>query len=400
MARRVAWFKEAFLLTAMASLATVAWLCVPQTAWAGDLRITMPKHSELTPVQRLNREGVEAVRKNRLNKAKELFYKAYVLDPGDPFTLNNLGYVAELEGQVERAQQFYSMASSQATDARIDLASSSNLKGQSLENAFASLGSISMQVNRANLQAIELIQHGRLREATEVLGTALNLDPTNAFTLNNLGVEKEAEGEYEQALNYYDAAARSHSEDEVIVTTSAAWRGKPLNAMARSSAARLRARMKTLLSTEEQVASLNRRGVSALNRNDLNEATEYFGEAYRMDPNNAFSLNNQGYMAEVSGDLESAQDFYREAHSAKDAVARVGLATRSTAEGQRLFAVADHSEEQVSNAVEIAATAKRHSNGPIELKHRDGTPVIEPPAEAPPVAPASPVEPPQSLPPR
>src|SRR5271170_8093158 len=85
---------------------------------AGDIKVTIPKRSQLTPVQRLNREGVEAINKRHFSKAKSLFYKAYLYDPGDPFTLNNLGYVAELEGQVDRAQAFYAMASAQSTDAR------------------------------------------------------------------------------------------------------------------------------------------------------------------------------------------------------------------------------------------------------------------------------------------
>ncbi len=70
-------------------------------------------------MQQLNREGVEAVLKNQYDKAKALFYKAYVLDPGDPFTLNNLGYMAELEGQQDRAQAFYGLAGGLATDANI-----------------------------------------------------------------------------------------------------------------------------------------------------------------------------------------------------------------------------------------------------------------------------------------
>src|SRR5258708_35490998 len=86
-----------------------------QCAQAGDLKITIPKRSSLTPVQRLNREGVEAVQKGKYEKARELFFQAYLIDPGDPFTLNNLGYIAELDGQQERAQTFYNLACGQAT---------------------------------------------------------------------------------------------------------------------------------------------------------------------------------------------------------------------------------------------------------------------------------------------
>jgi hypothetical protein len=83
-----------FLRCALALTLTSSLLAHP--AHAGDLRIVLPKRSSPTPVQRLNREGVDAVKKNSVDKAKRLFYQAYLLDPDDPFTLNNLGYVAEL----------------------------------------------------------------------------------------------------------------------------------------------------------------------------------------------------------------------------------------------------------------------------------------------------------------
>ena len=51
--------------------------------YAGDLKINLPKGSHFTPVQRLNREGVEAIRKHAYEKAETLIYKAYLLDPDD-----------------------------------------------------------------------------------------------------------------------------------------------------------------------------------------------------------------------------------------------------------------------------------------------------------------------------
>src|SRR6516225_12466958 len=89
-------------------------------AWASDIKITLPRHSELTPVQRLNREGVEAIRKHQYDKAEGIFYKAYLYDPADPFTLNNLGYISELQGDLERSQKFYGLAAEQASNASID----------------------------------------------------------------------------------------------------------------------------------------------------------------------------------------------------------------------------------------------------------------------------------------
>jgi Flp pilus assembly protein TadD len=352
-------------------------------SYARDLKISIPKRSKLTAVQRLNREGVEAVKRHEYDKARALFYKAYLFDPGDPFTLNNLGYVAELEGDAERAQNLYALASAAPTDAMIDRASSSKLEGQPLEAAFGAVHDVATQVNRSNVDAVRLIAEGRIREADSLLHQTLALDPKNPFTLNNVGVVEESQGEYSEALRDYTAAAASQVKDSVVVTMSSSWRGKPVSEMARESAARLRSRMKSRQSEEAEVALLNVRGVSALNRNDFQEASESFSRAYRLGPHNAFSLNNQGYVAEMNGDLESATEFYKEAQTAGAASARVGLATRPAAEGKKVLSVAEESEDEASNALEARSEAKHRNQGPIELKRRDGTPVIDsPPPEA------------------
>ena len=349
---------------------------------AGDIKITIPKRSQLTPVQRLNREGVDEINKRHFSKAKSLFYKAYLYDPGDPFTLNNLGYVSELEGQVERAQNFYAMASAQSTEARIDRASTKELKGESLQSAISTFHDMPMQINRANVRAVGLLSQGRIREADTLLQQTLALDPNNAFTLNNLGVARESQGEYGEALKYYNAAANAHVEDPVIVTMNGSWRGKPLSDMARSSGDRLRKRMKSLESDQAQIALLNLRGVSAANRNDWRAAQDYFSQAYRLGPDNAFSLNNQGFMAERNGDLESAEDFYRQAREAGGSNDRVGIATRPVAEGLRLSSVADTSEGQVASAIEVHSEAKHRTGGPVELKRRDGSTVDSAPGSS------------------
>ncbi len=354
---------------------------------ARDIKVTISRRSSTTPVQRLNREGVEAVQKNHFDKAKELFYKAYLMDPGDPFTLNNLGYIAELEGQQERAQTFYGLASGQATEAFIDRASSASLKGQPLEEAISAVHDIPVQINRANVEAVRLLSQDRAWQADLLLQRTLALDPKNGFTLNNMGVAKEAEGEFDDAMKYYTAAADAHAPDTVVVTMDTAWRGKPVSEMAAESAKRLRARMKHLQSTETQTALFNMRGVSAMNRNDWRKAWENFSQAYKLNPRNAFSINNQGFMSELNGDLETAQDFYREAQTAPGSRGRVGLATRQNLEGTRLESVASGSETNVSGAIEAASQTRRSNNpAPVLLKHRDGTPVLEP---APQTAPSS-----------
>src|SRR5215467_9114530 len=89
-------------------------------AFARDLKIPIPERGVSTPTQKLNRDGVAQLKRGHREKAKQLFYRAYLLDPNDPFTLNNLGYIAELEGDVDRAQRFYELAGEANSEAVVD----------------------------------------------------------------------------------------------------------------------------------------------------------------------------------------------------------------------------------------------------------------------------------------
>src|SRR5438067_2350992 len=128
---------------------------------AGDLRSTIPKRSNPTPVQALNREGVKAVEKHQIEKAQKLFYKAYLIDPDDPFTLNNLGFISELQGKVERAQRYYELASRQESDTTIDQASIPELKGKPLTEITTAFGNRDLRVNRGDVQAMSLLSQRR-----------------------------------------------------------------------------------------------------------------------------------------------------------------------------------------------------------------------------------------------
>lgn len=357
-----------------------------QQSWGRGLRITIPKRSEMTPVQRLNREGVDAVQKHQYEKAEALFLKAYLYDPADPFTLNNLGYIAELQGKLDRALRFYQLASQQGGEASIDRSNTKQLEGRPLEEALNGVKDGPMRVNHINVQAIGLLAENRNSEAGQLLQKALAMDSQNAFTLNNLGVADEAAGNYEGALKYFDQAAALHSSEPVVVTLDRSWRGKPVSEMAAESARKLEALLKTTDSAQAQAALLTVRGVSATNRNDWQAARRDFLKAYSLDPNSAFSLNNLGYVSERDGDLETAQFFYMKAQQADDAKSRIGLATASLAEGERLNVVAADSDQKVGGELERYKQA-RHAQpaGNVELERRDGTPVdtTPPPPAAP-----------------
>ncbi len=364
-----------------------------QNAWAGDLRVTLPSRSELTQVQRLNREGVDAVRKKQYEKAEGIFYKAYLYDPADPFTLNNLGYISELQGQLDRALKLYALASQQGGDAAIDRSNAKQLVGKPLNEAFNGLQDVPMRVNRMNVQAIELLRDNRNYEADLLLQRAFELDPKNTFTLNNLGVAKEAVGDYEAALKYYHSAADAHSDEPIVVTMNNKWRGKPVSEMAARSAKELQERINKVDSDAARAAMLTWRGVYAANRNDWSTAKENFLKAYSLDPRSAFSLNNLGYVSEKDGDLETAQFYYSQAQKAGNAETRVGLATQGSAEGKSLAVVATDSDLKVDGQIDQNQQARRRKAGPVQLNRRSNTPEAAPPSATPAPAPSVPQTP-------
>lgn len=350
-----------------AGIGAVVVLLAFQTSWAGDLKITLPRRSELTPVQRLNREGVEAVRKHKYEKAEAIFYKAYLYDPSDPFTLNNLGYISEMEGKLDRAQKFYKLASEQGCDAMIDVSSEKQLKGKPMMYAINDLKDTPMRVNRMNVEAIGLLAEGQSIEADRILRQALALEPQDPFTLNNLGVADEATGDFQDALTYYNRAAALGSSDPIVLSLKQSWRGKPVSKMAAESAKNLRKRMENMGNAQMQAMMLTYQGVSAANRNDWETARRDFVEAYSLDPSDAFTQNNIGYIAEKNGDLETAKFYYSHARTASDANSRVGIATKQPAQGQRLFAVASESNDMVGDELIQYQEERRMETGPIKL---------------------------------
>lgn len=372
-----------FMLRFRSIVLTAAVLLGASLLYAGDLRINLPKRSKPTPVQQLNRDGVKAVEKHEYDRAKKLFYHAYLLDPNDPFTLNNLGYMAELDGDVDRAARYYDLASQQRSAAIIDESNNPSVQGKPLDQIAGNAADIGMEVNRYNVEAISLLNKDRAAEADVILQKALKLDPKNPFTLNNIGFAREQEGEYESALQYYTAAANLGSNEYIQVAANKEWRGRSISEIASRNARELEKLMQREETPEMRVARLNLRGVSAMNRNDMRIAREDFLQAYKIAPEDAFTLNNMGYLSELDGDRETAQYYYEKARAANRSGVQVGLATRKDVEGKKIGEVATNFDDQLQQRIEAEREARERLGGPIQLKHRDNTPVVEPAAPPP-----------------
>lgn len=345
-------------------------LCCTVAASAQELRIPLPKKSKYTPVQQLNRDGVRAVQKHDLEKAKRLFYKAYLIDPNDPFTLNNLGYMAELEGDLDRAQRYYDQAKANTSEAVVDKSTEKSVEGKEVAKVAGDVSGQQVSVNQLNSEAVRLLNEDRAPEADLVLQQALNIKANDPFTLNNMGFAKEKQGDLEQAIKYYQRAANTHSSDRIVVTANKDWRGKPISDVAARNAQAASAQLAKASDLENRVARLNLQGVSAMNRNDRKTARDDFRHAYKLDPNNSFAINNMGYLAELDGDKETAQTYYDQARTAERARAKVAVATRTEAEGREMRDVAEQSTTLVETSIEARAEARRRSGETPTLKTR------------------------------
>ena len=376
-----------------ARLALVLAIVLTSAANAAEFRMNLPKHTEATPVQKLNRQGVKEVQKHNLDKAQKLFYRAYLIDPDDPFTLNNLGYISELQGNIDRAQRYYALAAKENnSETEIAEASARNVQGKKLSEVTASYGNLELRVNRGNIQAMGLLQQGRNQEAEDVLRETLKLDPKNPFTLNNLGFAMEGQGELESALRYYNDASLTHSTEPVVVALDRRWRGKAISDVAFNNEQAVRARLASEQSAQDRAARLHVQGVAALNHNEPDKALSYFRQAYKLDPQSAFSLNNMGYVAEAVGDEETANEFYSSAGRAFQSGIPVSTASHHEMVGEPVGAVAGSNAQSTEAALQAEAEVKRRSHVPVVLRHRDNTPVVVPHPESPPAPKPSPAQ--------
>jgi len=359
-------------------LLAISLFCGGVSASAQQVRIPLPKKSKFTPVQQLNRDGVAALKKHDIGKAKRLFYKAYLIDPNDPFTLNNLGYVSELEGSMDRAQRYYDQARANTSEAVIDRSTAEEVQGKTVASVAGHTAEGPLKVNELNSEALGLLNRDRAPEADVVLQAALKIEPNNPFTLNNMGFAKEKEGEIESAIRFYDSSAATGSRDPIVIAFNKSWRGKPISEVAAQNAEKSRKELSKAQDMQARVARLNLRGVSAMNRNDRKTARQDFEQAYKLDPNNSFAINNMGYLAELEGDTETAQSFYEQAQRAERARQKVMVSTRPEVEGQTVGHVAEQSTTLVESSFAARAEARRRSGAPPALKTRDNRIIVEP----------------------
>ena len=119
--------------------------------------------------------GVAAANQNDWATARKNFLKAYSLNPRSAFTLNNCGYVAERDGDLETAQFFYEKARrAEDSRVRVGLATQRLAEGQDLLT-------VATDSNQKVDSALELYSQQRRRETgpIELTPRGANESPQN-----------------------------------------------------------------------------------------------------------------------------------------------------------------------------------------------------------------------------
>jgi hypothetical protein len=105
-------------------------------------------------VARLNTRGVAAINRNDYKLARSYFEQSYKLDPKNAFALNNMGYLAEMDGDRETADFYYDKArEADQSSMKVAYASRKDVEGMKLSSV---AGDSDDAVNKAVEEAAAL----------------------------------------------------------------------------------------------------------------------------------------------------------------------------------------------------------------------------------------------------
>ena len=162
------------------------------------------------------------LQQGRTNEAEAVLRKTLERDPNSPFTINNLGYVMEAEGDLDQALVYYTKAASSNSSESVVVALDPRWRGKAISQVAASNAeavrrrlatedSVEARAARLNLQGVYALNHNDPAKARVDFRQAYKLDPQNAFALNNRGYVAEMEGDQESANDYYMAAKQGEA---------------------------------------------------------------------------------------------------------------------------------------------------------------------------------------------
>jgi len=103
---------------------------------------------------RLNLRGVAALNDNDPAGARAFFLQAYQRDAQNAFTLNNLGYISELQGDWESAESYYEASrSGRDANARVSYSTRKEAEGEKIDS-LANNNQSSVETTLKAMQAV------------------------------------------------------------------------------------------------------------------------------------------------------------------------------------------------------------------------------------------------------
>jgi len=198
-------------------------------------------------VNELNSEAIRLLSKDRAPEADMVLQEALKLDPRNPFTLNNLGFAREKEGELEQAAQFYSQSAMTGARDEVVVALDNDWRGKPISDIAArnvdkvrremeKSEDVDTRVARLNLRGVSAMNRNERKAARDYFEQAYKLDPSNSFTINNMGYLAELEGDRETAQLFYERAQKAnHASAKVLVATRPEAEGHSLAAVAEQS---------------------------------------------------------------------------------------------------------------------------------------------------------------------
>src|SRR5437899_4605837 len=233
----------------------------------------------------------------RTQEAAVVLQRTLTIDPRNAFTLNNLGFTMEGEGELESAFRYYDQAGNMHSSDPIIVSLDPHWRGKAISEVVANNAkavrrrieteqTTQDKVARLNLQGVSALNRNDSRAARGYFEQAYQLDPKDAFTLNNMGYVAEMDGDHETADQFYAAAREARDASaRVTLANRHEMQGLPLGQVARSNDEGAQANLEAT-----QEARRREGGPIQLKRRDNTPVTE---------PESAPSQQNQAPPAEA-----------------------------------------------------------------------------------------------------
>jgi tetratricopeptide (TPR) repeat protein len=185
--------------------------------------------------------------RDRAPEADVVLQAALKIEPNNPFTLNNMGFAKEKEGEIESAIKFYDSSAATGSRDPIVIAFNKSWRGKPIsevaaQNAEKSRKELSKaqdmqaRVARLNLRGVSAMNRNDRKTARQNFEQAYKLDPNNSFAINNMGYLAELNGDTETAQSFYEQAQRAErARQKVMVSTRPEMEGQTVGHVAEQS---------------------------------------------------------------------------------------------------------------------------------------------------------------------